>query len=274
VNKRLIWRWVKIVLLLYGLVGIILYHTQDYVLWHPEAVAASTVYPVGGQPHTELNIPYDKDTKLNVVEFQAADRPADSLARGVVLYFHGNRGNIEHYNAAALDFTRHGYECWIWDYPGYGKSTGELSEQKLYDCAMALYKLARSRWPPSKIILYGRSIGTGIAAELADVRDCRRLILESPYYSLESLAFRRLPVYPWGRMLHYHFPTYLHLLHVTAPVVIFHGTADETIPYSNALRLKPLLKPGDAFLPIEGAGHHDMHDFPEFREKLDSVLDR
>ena len=272
-NKRLIWRWVKILLLLYGVIGIVLYHTQRYFLWHPVAVPASTVYDFGGQPHTEVNIPYDEETKLNLVEFRAVDRPADSPAKGVVLYFHGNRGNIGHYDKVATDFTRKGYAFWIWDYPGFGKSTGEFSEQKLYDYALVVYKLARSRWPPSKIVIYGVSMGTGIAAELADIRDCRRLILESPFYSLESLGYHYLPIYPWGRMLHYHFPIYSHLPKVTAPVIIFHGTEDRTVPYSNALRLKALLKAGDAFITIEGAGHNDLHQFPLFREKLDSVLD-
>jgi uncharacterized protein len=274
VNKRLIWRWTRIILLIYGVVGIVLYHTQVYFLWHPEAVPASAVYQFGGQPHSEVNIPYDKGTSLNLVEFRAVDRPLDSPARGVVLYFHGNRHNVEWYGRIAGDFTRRGYECWIWDYPGFGKSTGELSEQKLYDYALALYKLARSRWPPSKIVLYGRSMGTGIAAELADVRDCRRLILESPFYSLESLGYHYLPVYPWGRMLHFHFPIYSHLPQVTAPITIFHGTSDWTVPYGNAFRLKALLKVGDEFISIEGAGHNDLHEFPLFREKLDSVLAR
>jgi uncharacterized protein len=274
VNKRLIWRWTKVILLLYGVVGIVLYHMQEHFLWHPVAVPATAIYNFGSQPHTELNIPFDKTTNLSLVEFRATDRPADSAARGVVIYFHGNSGNIEQYSAAAPDFTRHGYECWIWDYPGYGKSSGEFSEQKLYDYALVLYKLARSRWPPSKIILYGVSIGTGIAAELADIRDCRRLILQSPYYSLESLPYRYLPIYPWGRMLHYHFPVYSHLPQVTAPVTIFHGTEDRTIPYSNASRLKDLLKPGDEFITIDGGGHNDLNDYPLFKEKLDSVLDR
>lgn len=273
-SKRIFWRWVKIVLLVYGVIGIVAYHGQGYFLWHPEAVPASTVYHFGGQPHTELNIPIDPTTSLNLVEFRAADRPADSPAKGVVLYFHGNRHDVEAYSRSAPDFTRKGYEVWIWDYPGFGKSRGEFSEQKLYEYALVLYKLARSRWPPSKIILYGRSIGTGIAAQLADIRDCRRLILESPYYSIESLANRYLPVYPWGRMLHYHFPVYSHLPAVTAPVTIFHGTEDRTVPYSNAARLKPLLKSGDEFISIEGGGHNDLHDFPLFREKLDSVLER
>lgn len=272
-NKRLIWRWVKIVLALYGSIGIILYHTQDHFLWHPEAVPASTVYDFGGRPHVELNIPYDKETTLNLVEFRPVDRPADSPAKGVVLYFHGNRGNIERYSGVAPDFTRNGYEVWVWDYPGFGKSTGEFSEQKLYDYALVLYKLARSRWAPSQIVIYGRSMGTGVAAELADIRDCRRLILESPFYSLESLGYHYLPIYPWGRMLHYHFPIYSHLPQVSAPVTIFHGTEDGTFPYSDASRLKPLLKPGDEFITIDGAGHNDLHDYPLFREKLDSVME-
>jgi pimeloyl-ACP methyl ester carboxylesterase len=61
---------------------------------------------------------------------------------------------------------------------------------------------------------------------------------------------------------------------VTAPITIFHGTDDGTFPYSNALRLKALLKVGDEFISIEGAGHNDPHEFPLFREKLDSVLRR
>lgn len=273
-NKRLVRRSVKVAALLYGVVGIVVYHTQNFFLWHPVAVPASTVYDFGGQPHTELNIPYDKTTTLNVVEFRAVDRPADSPAKGVVLYFHGNRHNVEWYGRTAVDFTKKGYECWIMDYPGFGKSTGEFSEQKLYDYALVLYKLARSRWPPAKIVVYGRSMGCGIAAELADIRDCRRLILESPYYSLVSLGYHYLPIYPWGRMLHYHFPIYAHLPKVTAPVTIFDGTKDRTFPYSNASRLKEFLKPGDEFVTIDGAGHNDLHAWPLFGEKLDSVLMR
>jgi alpha-beta hydrolase superfamily lysophospholipase len=275
-NKRIIWRWAKVALLLYAVVGIAAYYGQDWLLFHPRAVARETVYDFGGQPHTELNLPYDKGTNLNIVEFRAV--PPHPIAidtpRGVVLYFHGNRHNVEWYSGVARDFTLKGYEVWIMDYPGFGKSTGVFSEQKLYDYALVCYKLARSRWPPSRIIIYGRSFGTGIAAQLADVRDCRRLILESPAYSLESMGAYYLPVYPWSRLLHYHFPTYSHLPAVTAPITIFEGTKDRTVPYSNASRLKPLLKSGDEFITIEGAGHNDLHNFPLFREKLDSVLEQ
>jgi pimeloyl-ACP methyl ester carboxylesterase len=268
-NKKIILRWVKVALLVYAVVGIAAYYAQDRLLFHPKAVARETVYDFGGQPHTELNLPYDKETNLNIVEFRVVDTP-----RGVVLYFHGNGHNVEWYSGVAKDFTRKGYEVWMMDYPGFGKSTGVFSEQKLYDYALVCYKLARSRWRPSQIIIYGRSFGTGIAAELADIRDCRRLILECPAYSLESMGAYYLPFYPWSRLLHYHFPTYAHLPAVTAPITIFEGTKDRTVPYSNASRLKPLLKSGDEFITIEGAGHNNMHDFPLFTEKLDSVLSR
>jgi uncharacterized protein len=273
-NKKIFWRWVKVALLLYGVVGIALYYGQNALLFHPRPVNRSVVYHFGGQPCTELNLRVDQETSLNIVQFRATDRPQDSLARGVVLYFHGNRDNVEWYTQRATDFTRKGYEVWIMDYPGFGKSTGVFSEKNLYAESLLLYKLARSRWKPTQMILYGRSLGTGIAAQLADVRDCRRLILESPSYSFESMGNHYFPLYPWARMLHFHFPTYSHLPAVTAPITIFQGDRDRTVPYSNASRLKPLLKSGDEFITVEGAGHNDLREFPLFREKLDSVLDQ
>jgi uncharacterized protein len=283
--KKKIFRWIKVVLLVYAVVGIAMYFAQEKIFFHPEPVVRTGVYDFGGQPSTEVNLPYDKETNLNIIQFKvpggsvradsgsSAGRSGDG-AKGVVLYFHGNKKNISRYAAYAKDFTARGYEVWMLDYPGFGKSTGVFSEQKLYDYALEVYVLARSRWKPSQIIFYGKSLGTGIAAQLADVRDCRRLILETPFYSLESVATHYLPVYPWGRLLHYHFPTYSHLTAVTAPVTIFQGTADWIVPYGNASRLKPLLKRGDEFVTIEGGGHNDLHDFPLFREKLDSVLGR
>ena len=265
--KKKIFRWLKIGLLVYAVAGIALYFTQEKILFHPVPVGRTTIYDFGGQPFTELNLRYDKETNLNVIQFKAADS-----AKGVVLYFHGNKNNISRYAAYAKDFTARGYEVWMLDYPGFGKSTGVFSEQKLYNYALEVYILARSRWQPSQIILYGKSLGTGIAAQLADVRDCRRLILETPYYSLDAVAGHYLPFYPWGRLLHYHFPTYSHLPAVTAPITIFQGTGDWMVPYRNASRLKPLLKSGDEFITIDGGGHNDLHDFPLFRKKLDSLL--
>ena len=263
-TKKKMYRWLKVLILLYCIIGIAFYYLQDRILFHPVAVDIHTPYHFD-QPFKEVDIPYNKETSLNVVQFTrtGADTP-----RGVVLYFHGNKDNVTHYAAYAADFTRHGYEVWMMDYPGYGKSTGKFSEDNLYAYALVLYKLARSRWRPGQIIIYGKCLGTGVAAQLADIRDCRRLILESPYYSMTSLVRHYLPVWPVGSMLHYKFPTDEHLPKVTAPITIFHGSSDGLVPYSNASRLKPLLKSGDEFITIEGGGHNDLHDHPEFIRRL------
>src|SRR3954468_682280 len=146
-KKKKIFRWLKVFLLLYGIIGIAIYYLQDKLLFHPVAVAKQTSYNFK-QPYTELNIPYNKETNLNIIQFKAIGRdslstwslhPGDTIGRqpapgdtavpkGVILYFHGNKDNISHYAPYAAEFTGKGYEVWMLDYPGFGKSTGKFSE--------------------------------------------------------------------------------------------------------------------------------------------------
>lgn len=252
--------------MLYGIIGIAIYYLQDKALFRPVKVEKSTPYHFS-LPYKELNIAYNDNANINIIQFTAGAAP-----RGVVLYFHGNRTNISRYEKFAPNFTRQGYEVWMVDYPGYGKSTGTLTEQSLYAYAEQLYVLARSRFSTDSIILYGKSLGSGIAAWLASRKNCRRLILETPYYSITSLCNRYFPIYPVGSMIHYKIPSYQYLQQVIVPVTIFHGTSDGVIPYSNAEKLKPFLKPTDQFITIEGGSHNDLNDFPLFHEKLDSLL--
>ena len=221
--KKIIFRWVKLVILVYCLIGIIVYNIQDRFILHPVKIEAGKPYAFA-QPFTELNLNYDTATNVNLVEFKATERPADSVARGVVLFFHDGRGNIGDYTGLSKAMTDQGYEVWMMDYPGFGKSTGPMDEQRLYDLALVFYKLARSRWKPLQIVLYGQGFGTGIAAQLASIRDCRRLILERPYYSMTSVFRRYLFLYPvGGRFLHYHLPEHEYLQKVTAPVTVIRG---------------------------------------------------
>ena len=89
--KKIIFRWVKLVILVYSVIGIIFYNIQDWLLLHPTKIEAGKAYAFK-QPSSELNLNYDTATNLNVVEFKATDRPADSLAKGVVLFFSRRTG--------------------------------------------------------------------------------------------------------------------------------------------------------------------------------------
>ena len=267
INRKRTWKWIRILLIIYVVGGIALYFLQDYILFHPVTLKREDKYEFT-EKHKEINIPITENSNLNIVQFF----PVDSVSKGVVLYFHGNKKNISWYAKYPPYFTKHGYEVWMIDYPGFGKSTGKFTEQNLYDWANYMYKLAASRFKPDSIIIYGKSMGTGIAAHLASMESCKKLILETPYHDFPSVIKHYFPFYPVDWMIHYKIPTWRYLKNVKAPVTIFHGTDDDVIRYKNAARLKPVLKPGDEFITIEDGEHNDLFNFKETIHKLDSLL--
>jgi len=266
-NKKRIIKWAKIVAIIYISGGVALYFLQDAILFHPVTLNRTYSYNFP-EPHKDINIPIDSKDTLNLVDFASTD----TIARGIVLYFHGNKRNISWYAKYIPYFTRHGYQVLMIDYPGFGKSTGKLTEQKLSDWALQVYKIARKRFPADSIIIYGKSMGTGIAAQLASTRDCKRLILETPYYDFPAVVSHYLPIYPAKWMLHYQLPTYQYLQNVTAPITIFHGTKDRVVTYKNSKRLLPFLKSTDELISIEGGSHNNLYRYNETVNKLDSVL--
>ena len=262
-----IWKWVKILAIVYVLGGVALYFLQDYVFFHPVSLKKDHNYDFP-EKHKDINIPITENSNLNIVQFFSTD----TITKGIVLYFHGNKKNISWYAKYPPYFTKYGYEVWIIDYPGFGKSTGKLTEQTLYDWSNYTYNFARTRFSADNIIIYGKSMGTGIAAHLASIQPCKKLILETPYYDFPSIIKHHIPIYPVDWMIHYKIPTYAYIEKVKAPVTIFHGTGDEVIPYRNAERLKHFLKPGDEFITIKDGEHNDLFKFKETIEKLDSLL--
>ncbi|NCI51547.1 alpha/beta hydrolase [Sediminibacterium roseum] len=270
-NKQKLFKRVKLFIVCYCLVGTALFYLQDKLLFRPTALPPNSTFHFT-QPFTEANISLDAATKFNIVQFTPG-KPYDS-ARGVVLYFHGNKENVNHYQQYASAFTRNNYEVWMPDYPGYGKSTGTFSEAVLYEEALQVYKLARTKYRPDQIVVYGKSLGSGIAAQLASIRDCRELVLETPYYSFTSLVRLVAFIYPVSLLSHYKIPTNQYLEKVTAPVTIFHGTRDWTIPYFHAKRLKASLKPTDEFITIDGGGHNNLFSYDRVQKKIDTLLSR
>ena len=266
-KRKIIFRWIKIIVLLYSIIGLALYYLQEKFLFHPVKLAADYVYKFDG-PFEELNIPFNEKDTMNLVKFF----PKDSVRKGVVLYYHGNKENIGRYAKFVNGFTKHGYEVWMEDYPGFGKSTGTRTETKMYRQALEIQKMAAAKFDKDSIILYGKSFGTGIAAYVASQTNCKRLILETPYYSIPALFGCYAPVYPTQRMSTYKIPTNEYLLQVNYPVSIFHGTDDGVIPYRCAAKLKTVLKPIDEFITIEDGTHHNLATFDIYKTKLDSLL--
>jgi pimeloyl-ACP methyl ester carboxylesterase len=264
-RRRLRW-FVQSLVMIYIAGGILLYFFQDILIFHPAALARDHHFSFD-QPFEEYNIPVGKNN-LSLIKFRTAEE-----RKGIVLFFHGNMNNVEHYRQYPFLFTRNAYEVWMIDYPGFGKTSGERSEKVIDEEALVMYDLAAGEINPDSIILYGKSIGTGIAAYVAANRRSKQLILETPYYNFNALAKHNFPIYPVGLLRRYSFPTNEYLNKVNCPVTIFHGTDDGVIPYTQARRLAAAHR-NTELITIEKGKHNDLFDFDLFQEKMDSVLER
>jgi pimeloyl-ACP methyl ester carboxylesterase len=267
-SRKRIFLIIKLIIIVYCLVGIALFYTQDKFLLHPITVSTDHVYKFE-HSFKELNIPINNEDTVNLIRFIPAD---DTVAKGAVIYFHGNAGNVSYYADCINIFLENNYEVWMPDYPGFGKSRGEISEQKLNEQAYQVKRLANQYFADSNIIIYGRSFGTGIAANLASSVKVKQLVLESPYYSIPDLFSSYVPIYPMQSMANFKFPVGEYLKDVQCPITIFHGTIDEVIPAKCSMKLKASLKKNDQFLLIRNGKHNDLSSSEVYKKAMTEIL--
>ena len=190
----------------------------------------------------EINIPFGGGA-INGLKFSAAE------PKGAILFFHGNFGDVSGWGAYGADFAALGYDFYIFDYPGYGKSDGKISsQQQLFASADAMSRYVLAQHSPSKLAMIGYSIGSGIAAQQAAKWDAARLILLAPYFSFERLAHEKIP-FVRKFLIRYKIPTaeFLQAARGTQ-ITLIHGAADELIPVQHSNDLAGSLKAGDLFM--------------------------
>ena len=177
--------------------------------------------------------------------------------RAVILFFHGNGGNISN----RLDLIKIFYELrlstFIIDYRGYGRSEGEPTEDGTYLDATAAwdYLVEKKKIAPDEIILFGRSLGGPIAAWLAMDRKTKGLILDSTFTSIKDIGAKLYPYLPVKRFFKFDYSTISYLKVVNSPVLIIHSKDDEYIPFIHAEKLFEFANEPKQFLEITG-GHN------------------
>ncbi len=267
--EKIKWRkWIQLSVLLYCIPGIILYYLQDKFLLHPTPLDKTHAFSFQ-QPFKEYWITMNANNHINVIKFLPKDT---GKVKGVVIYFHGNRENVERYAPLVKIFTERNYEVWMPDYPGFGKSTGTQSEQEFYEVATQVYKLVNSQINADSISVYGKSLGTGFAAYLASTEPVKQLILETPYYSIPDVFNSFTLIYPTRLMSKFKVPTYKYLSETKEPITIFQGTDDGVIFYRRAKKLRKYLKSSDAYYLIDGGEHNNLFTFPVYKQAIDSLL--
>ncbi|WP_411767390.1 alpha/beta hydrolase [Winogradskyella sp. A3E31] len=250
---------------LYVMIGTILYTIQEKILFLPTTLEQDYQYKFETS-FEELFIKTEDGSRLNGLHFKAEN------PKGVVLYFHGNAGDLSRWGLIVEPFTKYNYDVIVMDYRTYGKSTGALSEKNLYEDAQLFFGYTKEHFDDKDIIIYGRSLGTGIASKLASQNNIQQLILETPYTTIVDVGKHRFPIFPVETLLKYKLPTVEYLKNVDCPITIFHGTADDVVPYKFGKELKEKYSNKIEMITIEGGGHNDLANYMAYHENLKKVL--
>ena len=240
-----------------------LYLRQEKLLFQPEVLAADHVFALGDDVHeVQVAVP---GSSLSALHLQL---PAP---RGVVFFLHGNGGSLDSW-FVNLDFYRKAnFDLFMVDYRGYGKSTGRIeSEMQLRADVRAAFDQIAPGYKGLKTVIYGRSLGTGLAAGLAAEVHPALTMLVSPYISMKALVAASYPYVP-GALLRYPLRTDLDLPRIAGPVLLIHGDHDPLIAPQHSTALLPLARHGRLAI-IPGAAHNDLQDFEAYRSVVRLAL--
>jgi fermentation-respiration switch protein FrsA (DUF1100 family) len=197
-------------------------------------------------------------------------------ARGVALFSHGNAGNIANRLESIGLLHDLGLSVFVYDYGGYGESTGKPSEARCYADARAAYRhLTEERGiPPERILLFGRSLGGAVSIDLATEVPAAALVAESSFLSIEAMARATYPYLPVGLFLRHHFNNAEKIDKVRIPVLVIHSPEDEIVPYAHGQELFTRANEPKTFLDIQG-GHNDgfIQSFTAYKKGWEDFLD-
>lgn len=270
----------RVALAFYVIVIVALWFSQELLIFVPSTLAPDHKFDFKSQ-FQERTFEVNGE-KINGLLFKS------KTPRGVILYFHGNAGDLSSWGTTA-EYLVNGtsWDVWMMDYPGYGKSSGKIrSEHQLTEIANAIYlDVVREYGSNKNIVIFGRSIGSGIATQLAAELASEKasqpktkhpiagLVLESPFLSLEKLALNRFSWVPTF-VLRYPFRSDLAIAKVKAPILIFHGEKDEVIPFDHGKNLAALATQSAlaTFTPITSGRHNDLSTNAKYWQALLAFL--
>ncbi len=238
----------------YAVVLLGLFVFQSWLVYFPNIPSRA----IGSSPDT-IGLAYEPVEIITEdgIKLDAWYVPAQE-PRGVVLFFHGNAGNISHRLDSLRIFNKLKLDTLIFDYRGYGRSEGRVSEQGTYRDADAAwrYLTVERGIPAAEIVLFGRSLGAAIAAYVASRHRPGALILESGFVSVPELAAILYPWLPARQLARIGYPTGEYLKTASCPVLIVHSRDDEVIPFKQGRQLFELASEPKHFLELLG-GHND-----------------
>lgn len=268
-----LWSLLKVGLLAYLGLAALIYFKQSSLIFQPETGRGFLASPADVRmPFTPLQLTTpDGETLDGWFVPTGARRPV----RGLVVFFHGNAGNIAHRLEYLRMFHDLGLATLIIDYRGYGRSSGIPSEEGTYRDAEAAWRHATQvlGFPPGQIVIFGESLGGGVAAQAAEKNQPAALVLASSFTSVPELGAELYPLLPIRLLARIRYDSLARLAQIACPVLVIHSRNDDVISIRHGRRLFDAARPPKQFLEIEG-GHNEGFVFgrDEWIRQLDAFL--
>ena len=262
----MLWNILIFVAIAYAAIVMVLFLFQSRLVYFPNIGREFSATPQAyGLDFESVNIPTDDGETLHAWWVPAKD------ARGTILFFHGNAGNISHRIDYLLMFRKLGYATLIFDYRGYGNSTGSPSEAGTdRDAAAAWRWLTQTRGlRPEEIVYVGESLGAAVASGLAVRHPPRALVLLSTFTSVPDLGAKIYPFIPVRLISRYSYDNRAHVRQIKVPVLVAHSRQDDIIPFAHGQEIFLAANEPKQFLEMSG-GHNDGFIF--MREDWVGVL--
>ena len=253
----------------YALLVALVYLTQDRLIYFPTTTLITTP-DRHGLDYEDVQLVAEDGVRLHGWFIPAAD------ARGTLLFFHGNGGNLSHRIDSLRIFHDLGFSVFILSYRGYGQSQGRPGEAGIRRDATAAWRYLREErgMPAAEIVVFGRSLGAAVAAELAARERPGALILESAFTSAGDLGAEVYPWLPVRWLIRHEYDVRGALRDIDVPVLIAHSREDEIVPFRHATELKAATGASVRLLEMRG-GHNDgfLRSGAAYREGLRDFLD-
>ena len=267
-SLKMIWSLLIFVLVTYAVIMVGLFFMQRQMIYQPD--------------RRDFTLAIPPEPGYQVIETETADgltlrhlwAPPERADAPVFLVFHGNAGNVSHRPGKFTFLDDSGAGILLTEYRGYGGNPGSPDEKGLYaDARSVLGWLADAEVPPSRIVLYGESLGSGVATKMAAELTAqgtppRALVLEAPYTSVPAVAQRRFWWLPATLLTLDRFDSLSRIADIDTEILILHGTGDRVVPYDMGAALAEAAGPRARFLSMEGAGHIDLLDIDEIKASL------
>jgi hypothetical protein len=246
-----------------GLLGLV-YKRQERLIFFPEPLPAD--FPLVMPDVEDVRIRVDGAT-LSALHLKLLQ------PKGVVFFLHGNAGNLADWFADTPFFRSANFDLFMMDYRGYGKSSGRIDSQaQLHSDVDAAWRQIAGRYQGLRKVVYGRSLGTALAARLAARIQPDLTILVSPYWSLTELARLHHPLLPVF-LLRYPLMTHQDIARIASRVLLIHGDRDQLIPFDHSVRLQAAA-PDAELVRIAGGAHGDLQDFERYHQAISEALAR